>query len=112
MCPSATAAIVAGDTRPTIAVSTTPMIMMPTCASTTGEASRSISRSSPRVGRSWARAVISERQKHDEMARSARSFPLDRGRRLRTHVVDYAVHALYLVDDPARNASQNLVRER
>src|SRR5258708_30681942 len=40
------------------------------------------------------------------------SFPLDGARRLRGDVVDDAVDAAHLVDDPGRRAPQELVRER
>src|SRR5882724_12929232 len=38
-------------------------------------------------------------------------FPLDGRRRLRRDVVDDAVHALHLVDDAAREAGEELVRQ-
>ena len=39
----------------------------------------------------------------------AGSFPLDRRRRLGADVVHHAVHALHFVDDPRRNAGQQVV---
>ena len=40
------------------------------------------------------------------------SLPLDRPRRLRRNIVDHAVDALDLVDDPGRDAAQEVVGER
>ena len=39
------------------------------------------------------------------------SLPLDRPRRLRGHVIDHAVDAAHLVDDPRRDAGQEIHRE-
>src|SRR6218665_3516994 len=36
------------------------------------------------------------------------SFPLDRSRRLTGHVIDHAIDALDLVDDPGRDVAQEL----
>src|SRR5262249_31769705 len=40
----------------------------------------------------------------------SQSFPLDRPRRLRGHVVDDAVDAAHLVDDAGRDAAEEVVR--
>src|SRR5688500_20086412 len=44
--------------------------------------------------------------------RSAPLLPLDRARRLRRIVVDHAVDALHLVDDPGRDAAEESRVER
>src|SRR5438477_12378835 len=43
---------------------------------------------------------------------AANLFPLDGGRRLRANVVNDPVDSLDLIDDPARNPPEHLVRER
>jgi hypothetical protein len=49
--PSATDANASAETRPTITVSTTPISMMPTWASTMGNARRAVAASSVRPGK-------------------------------------------------------------
>ena len=95
--PTAPAASASDDTRPSITVSMVPWSIKPRLTTTMGAAIRAISRSSPDVGTSRARAIM--------------LLPLDGGRGLGAHVVHDAIDPRDLVDDAVRDARHHLRRE-
>jgi hypothetical protein len=50
--------------------------------------------------------------KDADLARAGKSLPLDRPRRLTGHVINHAIDALHLVDDPRRHRTDKFRVER